>query len=79
MNLLNILKKKPLPYPDYAARQWPQGKKADRRKIIRCSDPKAWYVDMVGQVIAVHYFVSFGCWDTEGRYLDYYDLGEPIG
>lgn len=78
MNLLNILKKKPLPYPDYAAHGWPQGRKAEKRRIVRCSDQKAWYANMIGQTITVHYFVTFGCWDKEGRYLDYYDLSQPI-
>lgn len=66
------------PYPDYAAHQWPNGKKPDRRRIKKCSNPKAWYAGMVDKVITVHYFCTFGCWDTEGRWLDYYDLSEPL-
>ena len=66
------------PYPDYAARQYPPGKNADRRRIEKCSDPTAWYAGMVGQTITVHYFSTFGCWDTQGRWLDYYDLSKPL-
>jgi hypothetical protein len=66
------------PYPQYAAHQYPPGKKADRRKIIKCSNPTAWYADMVGVKITVHYFCTFGCWDTEGRWVDYYDLSGPL-
>lgn len=67
-----------LPYPEYAATQWPNGKTPERRRIEKCSDPKAWYAKKIGQIITVHYFMSFGCWDTEGRWLHYYDLSEPI-
>jgi hypothetical protein len=66
------------PYPDYAARQWPKGEKPDLRRITKCSDPKAWYSAMVGKTITVHYFCTFGCWDVSGRWLDYYDLSEPL-
>lgn len=66
------------PYPDSAARQYPPGEKPDRRRIKKCSDPKAWYKNMIGQIITVHYFVTFGAWDTEGRWLWYYDLSEPV-
>lgn len=67
-----------LPYPEYAARQWPNGKNPERRRVEKCSDPKAWYAKKIGQIITVHYFMSFGCWDTEGRWLHYYVLSEPI-
>jgi len=66
------------PYPDYAAHQYSPGKKPDRRRITKCSEPGAWYAKMIGQVITVHYFCSFGAWDTQGRWLWYYDLSEPI-
>lgn len=66
------------PYPDYAARQYPPGEKSDRRRITKCSDPGAWYASMVGQIITVHYFCSFGAWDAQGRWLWYYDLSQPI-
>jgi hypothetical protein len=66
------------PYPDYAARQYPPGEKPDRRRIDKCSDPKTWYAGMIGQIITVHYFCSFGAWDMEGRWLWYYDLSGPV-
>lgn len=78
MNLLNIFKKKSLPYPERMAVAWPPGVKAEKRRIERCGDPKAWYAGKIGQVITVHYFVTFGCWDTEGRWLHYYDLSQPV-
>lgn len=62
----------------YAEKQWPKGKIADRRKIIRCSTPGAWYENMVGQTIAVHYFVTFGCYDLNGRWMCYYDMSAPV-
>lgn len=69
---------KKLPYPEHLARGYPPGKKADRRRIKSCSEPGAWYKDKVGEIITVHYFVTFGVWDTEGRWLWYYDLSAPI-
>jgi hypothetical protein len=33
---------------------------------------------MIGQIITVHYFASFGAWDMQGRWLWYYDLSGPI-
>lgn len=66
------------PYPGSAARQYPPGKKPDRRRIEKCSEPGAWYSGMIGQVITVHYFCSFGAWDTQGMWLWYYDLSEPV-
>lgn len=66
------------PYPDNAARQYPPGKNPDRRRIEKCSEPGAWYAGMVGQTIEVHYFASFGAWDTQGRWLWYYDLSGPV-
>lgn len=67
-----------LPFPDYAARQYPPGKNANFRRIERCSVPGAWYSGMIGQIISVHYFATFGAWDIEGRWIDYYDLGPPL-
>lgn len=67
------------PYPDHAARQYPPGEKPDRRRITKCSEPGAWYANMVGEIISVHYFASFGAWDTQGRWLWYYDLSGPVG
>lgn len=67
-----------LPYPDSAARQYPPGKTPDRRRITKCSDPTAWYAGMIGQIITVHYFCSFGAWDINSRWLWYYDLSEPV-
>lgn len=66
------------PYPDSAARQYPPSTTPDRRKITKCSDPKAWYAGMIGQIITVHYFCSFGAWDTQGRRLYYYDLSADL-
>jgi hypothetical protein len=67
-----------LPYPENLARSYPPGTKPDRRRITKCSDTKAWYAGMVGQIITVHYFCTFGCWDIEGRWVDYYDLSQPV-
>jgi hypothetical protein len=66
------------PYPEYAAKQYPPGKEPDRRRIDKCSDPKAWYANMVGQTVTIHYFATFGAWDIEGRWVDYYDLSAPL-
>lgn len=67
-----------LPYPEYLTRGYPRGTTPDRRMIKKCSDPKAWYKNMIGQIITVHYFATFGAWDTQGRWLWYYDLSEPV-
>lgn len=66
------------PYPDYAAKQYPLGIIPDRRRIDKCSDPKAWYANMIGQTVTIHYFCTFGAWDIEGRWVDYYDLSAPV-
>lgn len=67
-----------LPYPEHLARAYPPGTKPDRRMIKSCSNPKARYSGKIGHIITVHYFVTFGCWDTKGRWLDYYDLSGPV-
>lgn len=67
-----------LPYPEHLARGYPPGVTPDRRRIEKCSDPKLWYANKIGQVITVHYFATFGAWDTEGRWLWYYDLSAPV-
>jgi hypothetical protein len=67
-----------LPYPEHLARGYPPGTKPDRRMIKSCSNPKSWYSGKIGDIITVHYFATFGCWDTEGRWLDYYDLSAPV-
>lgn len=69
---------KNLPYPADAAKQYPPGTNPDRRRIKSCSEPRAWYKNKIGEIITVHYFVTFGAWDTEGRWLWYYDLSAPI-
>ena len=66
------------PYPESMARGYPPGVKAEKRKIIRCSKPGAWYAGSAGKVIRVHYFSTFGCWDTKGRWIYYYDIGRAI-
>lgn len=66
------------PYPDWASKQYPPGETPDRRRIDKCSEPGAWYSNMIGQIITVHYFASFGAWDTKGRWLWYYDLSAPV-
>ena len=64
------------PYPEGMEKSFPPGATPEKRKIIRRSQPNAWY--MIGDIITVHYFGSFGCWDTQGRWIDYYDLSSPI-
>lgn len=66
------------PYPEWVARAWPQGKTVERRRIEKCSDQTLWYATKVGHIIDVHYFVTFGAFDTQGRFLWYYDLSAPI-
>lgn len=67
---------KKLPYPEGMEKRYPPGAIPEKRKIIRCSRPDTWY--SIGDIITVHYFATYGCWDTEGRWIDYYDLSEPI-
>lgn len=66
------------PYPESLARHYPPGAVPDKRRIKKCSEPGAWYANMIGQIITVHYFATFGAWDTQGRWLWYYDLSEPV-
>lgn len=70
------MKKKP--YPEHCERNYPHGIIPDRRRIISCSDPEAWYKNKVGKIITVHYFATFGCYDTRGRWINYYDLSPPL-
>ena len=67
-----------LPYPEHLKRGYPPGVTPDRRKIIKCSDPDLWYADMIGKTITVHYFSTFGAWDTNGRWLWFNDLSLPV-
>jgi hypothetical protein len=67
-----------LPYPEYAARQYPPGKVPENRKIISCSESNLWYAGFIGKTITVYYFASFGAWDIQGRWLWYYDLSGPV-
>lgn len=67
-----------LPYPEHLKLGYPPGTIPDRRRIIKCSDSKLWYMGLVGQIITVHYFSTFGAWDTKGRWLWYYDLSAPV-
>lgn len=69
---------KKLPYPENMAVSFPWGATPDRRKIKSCRQPDAWYANKIGDIITVHYFATFGCWDTEGRWVDYYDLSGPV-
>lgn len=70
---------------DYVDPQWRKhaessGLSAElsKREIISCSDPKAWYRGMIGQVIKVHHFSTFGAWTPDGKWIYYYDLGPEI-
>lgn len=67
-----------LPYPEHLARGYPPGVIPERRRILKCSQPSGWYMGFIGEVISVHYFSTFGAWDTKGRWLWYYDLSAPI-
>jgi len=55
-------------------RRYSPGIEPRKVKIIRCSRPGEWYEKMVGKIISVHYFATFGCFDTEGKWIDYYDV-----
>lgn len=66
------------PYPDYVAHSGLPGHIVGKRKIIQCSTPGAWYENMVGQLVKVHFFSTFGAWTTDGRSICYYDLGPEI-
>lgn len=66
------------PYPDYCAHSGLPGHIITKRKIEKCSTPGEWYENMVGQIIRVHFFSTFGAWTTDGKWLHYYDLGPEI-
>lgn len=46
------------------------------RKVIRVSDPIAWYKK--GEIIKVKYFSTFGCYDDKNRWVNYYDVGPEL-
>lgn len=69
---------KKLPYPPEMSNRYPPGVNPERRRIKSCSERGAWYKNKVGDIVTVHYFASFGAYDTEGRWLWYYDLSAPI-
>lgn len=69
---------KKLPYPEHLKTGYPRGTIPDKRRIIKCSDQTMWYAGMIGEVITVHHFATFGAWDTKGRWLYYYDLSLPV-
>lgn len=58
-------------------RSCPQWAKPEYRRIDKCSDQTKWYASEVGKVMLIHYFCTFGAYDTNGRFLWYYDLSAP--
>jgi len=59
---------------EHYGRAYPPGIEPRKMKIIRCSRPGEWYEKMIGKIITVHHFATFGCWDTDGKWIDYYDV-----
>lgn len=49
-----------------------------KRKILKCSKPEYWYANLVGSEVEVTIYGSYGGWDSEGRWMCFYDLGEEI-
>jgi len=45
----------------------------EERKIIKCSGDY-WYKDMVGQTVKIKRYGSFGAWDEQNRWYNFYDL-----
>lgn len=46
--------------------------------VLRCSWRGENYDRLIGKVIQIHYFSTFGAWDKNGRWFYYYDLSIPI-
>lgn len=63
---------------EWAARNYPPGLTPHKRKIIKCSDPKHWYANKVGETMMIHYFVTFGAYTTDKKWIYYWDLSAPI-
>lgn len=71
---------------DYVDPQWRKhaegsglSNEITRHIIEKCSNPDAWYAGMVGKMVSVHYFSTFGAWTPEGKWIAYYDLSTEIG
>lgn len=46
-------------------------------KIVSCKSGREscqWYKDMIGETIKIKHFGTFGVWDDQRRWLDFYDL-----
>lgn len=50
--------------------------KLTKYRIIKCGNPKYWYADKVGEEVEIYHFGTFGTWDKEGRWVDFWDVEE---
>lgn len=55
-----------------------QEAKPEKRKIIQSRNPNDWYKDMVGKVIEIKMYGTFGIVDMQDRFISFYDLSEVI-
>lgn len=58
------------------SKSFPYGDKWEKRKVVRVTMDNAWY--NIGDIITVKFFATFGCYDIEDRWVNYYDLSLPI-
>ena len=60
-------------------KEYPQWNNIQSRELLTYSEQTdPYYENKIGQVIKVKYFMSFGAWDEQGRWICYYDLSTPI-
>lgn len=43
-------------------------------RIIKCDNPEYWYADKIGDEIEIYHFGTYGTWDKEGRWVDFWDV-----
>lgn len=61
---------------DRLLKSYPFSDKWEKRRVLRVSMENAWYA--VGDIITVKQFATFGAFDVEDRWVNYWDLSLPI-
>jgi len=42
--------------------------------IIKCGNNKYWYKNMIGEELTIDVYGTYGAWDTDGRWVDFWDV-----
>lgn len=59
-------------------KEYPWMEMTSTRTILKVSNPDYWYKELVGTEVTIHNYGTFGCWDSQGRWYNFYDLSEIV-